>query len=407
MNSTKNETTISTTYQSNLMSPPMTPKTTNHNETTQTYNDITLLTSTETNNDDDDDDDDDSTYEQRRECLGQLDISGGGSGYSSSLLYRKASLPHSIRAMTLANHDPFDTIGRRFSIPLEKQQHHYFQHKQQYIPRRRSHRTKSLPRRSPTLTSTSSHEIFTINVFDRPLTSSPATNSPTLKLQQSHHQYASPATTTKSPPSSAPSLSVTGSALSTTSQSATLLISPATSAPCIPSSSSSSASTSSTPSLSSSSSSSSILPTSSTYTPLNTAVGLNNSKIKASTFFYDHVNLSVDDQYVYDLSWRPLWESIDKKPSVRVVWKGSPLSIHSLPYYDHLHPKEKTMASTLRLTPEQYLKCKRALILSAQVFYEHGMQFRKSDAQKVCRIDVNKTSCLWGAFNRLGWLLPH
>ncbi|ORZ21619.1 hypothetical protein BCR42DRAFT_407939 [Absidia repens] len=402
MNSIKNESTISTTYQSNLMSPPMTPKTTNHNETTQTYNDITLLPSSGTNNDDDYD----ITYEQRRECLGQLEISDSGSGCPSSLLYRKASLPHSIRAMTLANHDPFDTIGRRFSIPLEKQQHHYFQHKQQYIPRRRSHRTKSLPRRSPTLTNTSSHEIFTINVFDRPLTSSPATNSPTLKLQQCHHQCDLPTATTKSSPS-VPSLSVPGSTLSTSSQSATLLISPATSVPCIPSSSSSSASTSSTPSLSSSSSSSSILPTSSTCTPLNAGMGLNSSKVKANTSFYDHVDLSVDDQYVYDLSWRPLWESIDKKPSVRVVWKGSPLSIHSLPYYDHLHPKEKTMASTLRLTPEQYLKCKRALILSAQVFYEHGMQFRKSDAQKVCRIDVNKTSCLWGAFNRLGWLLPH
>jgi len=75
-----------------------------------------------------------------------------------------------------------------------------------------------------------------------------------------------------------------------------------------------------------------------------------------------------------------------------------------MPYFDKLHPGEATIAATLRLTPEQYLKCKWALVLAAKEADETGALFRKSEAQKVCCIDVNKTSVLWNAFGRLGWL---
>ncbi|KAI8097232.1 Homeodomain-like protein [Halteromyces radiatus] len=158
-----------------------------------------------------------------------------------------------------------------------------------------------------------------------------------------------------------------------------------------------------TSTISSVSTSSSSSSSSSTTTSPLTDIG---NKPKADTFFYDHINLSVQDHDIFDPAWIPLWESFDNRPSIRVIWKGSPLSIQHLPYYQQLHTNEQSIASTLRLTPEQYLKCKRALILSAKVFHQHGLPFRKSDAQKVCRIDVNKTSCLWGAFNRLGWFYP-
>jgi hypothetical protein len=65
------------------------------------------------------------------------------------------------------------------------------------------------------------------------------------------------------------------------------------------------------------------------------------------------------------------------------------------------------MASILRLSPIQYLKCKRTLILAARTLSYQQIPFTKSVAQKLCRVDVNKTSALWTAFGELGWLETH
>lgn len=139
-------------------------------------------------------------------------------------------------------------------------------------------------------------------------------------------------------------------------------------------------------------------------------------------------NLSADcDQATLFLDaeeWIPNLEVFNRKPTIRVSWKGklpkinvcnssvlsdsvyigSPLKIKTMPYFDKLHSGEVTIAATLRLTPEQYLKCKWALVLAAKEANETGALFRKSEAQKVCCIDVNKTSVLWNTFGRLGWL---
>ncbi|ORZ00121.1 Homeodomain-like protein [Syncephalastrum racemosum] len=121
---------------------------------------------------------------------------------------------------------------------------------------------------------------------------------------------------------------------------------------------------------------------------------------------YDRVDLSVPDHEVFAEGWMPDMGVFDKKPGVRVIWKGSPLNVQNMPYYERLHPGEVTIASTLRLNPEQYLKCKRTLVLAAQAAHCSQSPFRKSDAQKLCRIDVNKVSTLWSVFGRLGWLGP-
>ncbi|KAG0190264.1 hypothetical protein DFQ28_002271 [Apophysomyces sp. BC1034] len=102
---------------------------------------------------------------------------------------------------------------------------------------------------------------------------------------------------------------------------------------------------------------------------------------------YDQVDVTVDDSLVFEEAWVPSVQVFEKRPGVRIVWKVS-------------------IASTLRLTPEQYLKCKRTLVLAAQESAKASRAFRKSDAQKLCRIDVNKVSLLWSVFNRLGWLGP-
>ncbi|KAF9577616.1 hypothetical protein BGW38_007072 [Lunasporangiospora selenospora] len=77
-------------------------------------------------------------------------------------------------------------------------------------------------------------------------------------------------------------------------------------------------------------------------------------------------------------------------PLPMVIWKGQPLSVVGKPGYELLHEHERKIASTLRLSPAHPRGPKK--------------QFRKSDAQKLCRIDVNKTSQLWEVFAKLGWL---
>ncbi|KAF1804156.1 hypothetical protein FB192DRAFT_1278627 [Mucor lusitanicus] len=139
---------------------------------------------------------------------------------------------------------------------------------------------------------------------------------------------------------------------------------------------------------------------------LNTERNVKKSKTDAAAA-YDNVDITMSDETIFqDPEWIPDMEAFDAVPAVRVVWKGSPLSIDHLPHYELLHPGEVHIASTLRLTPEQYLKCRRSLILAAQEFDKLHIPFRKSDAQKCVRIDVNKTSTLWSVFSRLGWLTP-
>ncbi|RUS15497.1 hypothetical protein BC938DRAFT_476919 [Jimgerdemannia flammicorona] len=100
--------------------------------------------------------------------------------------------------------------------------------------------------------------------------------------------------------------------------------------------------------------------------------------------------------------WAPDRGVLDERPP-RIVWKGVPLDIHDMPHFHLLHPAEVHIASTLRLTPIQYIKCKNTLVQAARAHIRRGLPFRKSDAQKLCRVDVNKTSRLWTVFGSLGW----
>ncbi|RUS22410.1 hypothetical protein BC937DRAFT_89332, partial [Endogone sp. FLAS-F59071] len=114
---------------------------------------------------------------------------------------------------------------------------------------------------------------------------------------------------------------------------------------------------------------------------------------------YDSITSEDEEQ------WIPINNTLEAR-TPRVAWKGSPLSIRDMPYYSSLRPKEARIASVMRLTPMQYIKCKHTLILAAQHHAQQGQPFKKSDAQKLCRVDVNKTSKLWEIFGDLGWLGP-
>ncbi|GBC04432.1 hypothetical protein RclHR1_05680017 [Rhizophagus clarus] len=89
---------------------------------------------------------------------------------------------------------------------------------------------------------------------------------------------------------------------------------------------------------------------------------------------------------------------------INVKWKGQPLNIIHLTHYPLLHPKEAHVTSILRLTPVQYLTSKYVLISSARRYVKKNLPFRKSDAQKLLRIDVNKASKLWEFFQQVKWI---
>lgn len=89
---------------------------------------------------------------------------------------------------------------------------------------------------------------------------------------------------------------------------------------------------------------------------------------------------------------------------LKIEWKGQPMDLKGDPNLDKLHPAEVLLASTLRLPCNVYLDSKRRLFYEKVNRLRNGMPFRRTDAQKACRIDVNKASRLFAAFEKVGWL---
>ncbi|KAH6628792.1 hypothetical protein F5144DRAFT_492728 [Chaetomium tenue] len=93
-----------------------------------------------------------------------------------------------------------------------------------------------------------------------------------------------------------------------------------------------------------------------------------------------------------------------KANSLKVDWKGNALDLSNDPNRHLLHPDELTLASNLRLDCATYLTSKRRIFLRRLECAKIGKEFRKTDAQQACKIDVNKASKLWQAYDRVGWL---
>lgn len=90
--------------------------------------------------------------------------------------------------------------------------------------------------------------------------------------------------------------------------------------------------------------------------------------------------------------------------ALKIEWKGQPMDLRNDPNLDKLHPAEVVLASTLRLRCNVYLDSKRRFFHEKVNRARNGMPFRRTDAQKACRIDVNKASRLFAAFEKAGWL---
>ncbi|KAK2590940.1 hypothetical protein QQS21_011381 [Conoideocrella luteorostrata] len=100
----------------------------------------------------------------------------------------------------------------------------------------------------------------------------------------------------------------------------------------------------------------------------------------------------------------PLDSLPSRANSLKVDWKGQPIDLNSDPHASLLHPDELLLAGNLRLDCATYLTSKRRIFERRLQCLRTGKEFRKTDAQQACKIDVNKASKLWTAFDKVGWL---
>lgn len=91
---------------------------------------------------------------------------------------------------------------------------------------------------------------------------------------------------------------------------------------------------------------------------------------------------------------------------LKIEWKGQPMDLTNDPNLTKykLHPAEIHLASILRLPVAVYMDSKRRFFFEKVQKIKAGKMFRRTDAQKACRIDVNKASRLFAAFEKVGWL---
>ncbi|KAG9244044.1 putative SWIRM domain-containing protein [Calycina marina] len=100
----------------------------------------------------------------------------------------------------------------------------------------------------------------------------------------------------------------------------------------------------------------------------------------------------------------PLSSLPNKQNSLKVDWKGAILPLNEDPDRHLLHPDEIQLAATLRLDCATYLTSKRRIFVRRLECLRIKKEFRKTDSQQACKIDVNKASKLWMAFDKVGWL---
>jgi SWIRM domain len=91
---------------------------------------------------------------------------------------------------------------------------------------------------------------------------------------------------------------------------------------------------------------------------------------------------------------------------LKADWKGQMLDLSTDPDRGLLDPAEISLAATLRLSCATYLCSKRRIFEARVKALSIGKEFRKTDAQQACKIDVNKASKLWTAYDRVGWFKP-
>lgn len=111
----------------------------------------------------------------------------------------------------------------------------------------------------------------------------------------------------------------------------------------------------------------------------------------------------VDYEALQDFS--PPLSTLPKHNSkvLKADWKGQMLDLSADADRHLLHEAELNLAATLRLSCATYLCSKRRIFQARIEALKKGREFRKTDAQQACKIDVNKASKLWTAYDKVGW----
>lgn len=90
--------------------------------------------------------------------------------------------------------------------------------------------------------------------------------------------------------------------------------------------------------------------------------------------------------------------------SLKADWQSTNvLDLSTDPDRHMLHDAELNLAGTLRLSCATYLCSKRRIFAARLHTLRIGKEFRKTDAQQACKIDVNKASKLWTSYDKVGW----
>ena len=80
-----------------------------------------------------------------------------------------------------------------------------------------------------------------------------------------------------------------------------------------------------------------------------------------------------------------------------------PLDLSQDPNRKHLHEAEVVLASRSRLTCASYLCSKRRIFKSFVETLQEGKEYKKLQAQQVCKVDARKSRIIFGAFEQVGW----
>lgn len=99
----------------------------------------------------------------------------------------------------------------------------------------------------------------------------------------------------------------------------------------------------------------------------------------------------------------PLDSLRGNEKKLKAEWKGNKLDLSDDADGHLLHEAELELASTLRLSCATYLCSKRRVFQARVNALKIGKEFRRTDAQQACKIDVNKASKLWQAYDKVGW----
>jgi hypothetical protein len=115
-----------------------------------------------------------------------------------------------------------------------------------------------------------------------------------------------------------------------------------------------------------------------------------------------------DTDYKSLLDYAPSLDTLPKGNTkvLKADWKGQVLDLSNDPDRQMLHEAEVNLAATLRLSCATYLCSKRRIFQARIDALRIGKEFRKTDAQQACKIDVNKASKLWQAYDKVGWFKP-